>query len=102
MGAGYYMEWLWSELFLGHQEPCSVPSKAAPVSHAEAMDSLTQRFAESAERQLKQEKVTEGHARRLSVIGDISGGISGGVTDPVQSPLSGATQYKLVLTAVLA
>merc|ERR1712100_20004 len=31
--AGYYMEWLWSELFLGHQEPCAVPAKRAPVSH---------------------------------------------------------------------
>jgi len=111
--AGYYMEWLWSELFLGHQEACAVPSKVAPVSHAEAMDSLIQRFANSAERQLEQEKVKEGHARRLSVIGGISGisgisgGISGGVTattttTAVQGTLSGTVQHKLVLTALLA
>merc|ERR1719432_215635 len=61
--AGYYMEWLWSELFLGHQEPCTVPAKAAPVSHAQAMDSLIQRFAKSEERQLEEEKTKEGHAR---------------------------------------
>jgi len=107
--AGYYMEWLWSELFLGHQDACSVPRNVAPVSHAEAMDSLIQRFAMPTERQLHEEKLTEGHARRLPVIGgpSISGGISGGVTETttttaVQSTLSGAVQPKLVLTALLA
>jgi hypothetical protein len=41
---GYYMEWLWSELFLGHQKPCSMPVKVQPVTHADAMESLKQRF----------------------------------------------------------
>jgi hypothetical protein len=96
--AGYYMEWLWSELFLGHQEPCMVPTKVAPISHAEAMDNLAQRFPESLERQRV-------HARRLSVIGGVSGGISGGVTETTTAAnpeLSGAMQPALITTAVLA
>merc|ERR1712072_1506660 len=68
--AGYYMEWLWSELSLGHQEPCTVPVKRAPVSHAEAMASLAQRFQNAAERQLLDQ----------SISGGVSGGISGGVS----------------------
>merc|ERR1712054_652812 len=49
--AGYFMEWLWSELFLGHQEPCPVPTKLNAVSHREAMTSLVQRFPQSVQRQ---------------------------------------------------
>merc|ERR1719375_617727 len=72
--AGYFMEWLWSELFLGHQEPCSVPAKRAPVSHPEAMQSLTLRFPQSLDRH-------SNHARSLAGIsGGVSGGISGGVS----------------------
>lgn len=70
------MEWLWSELFLGHKEPCAVPVKVAPVSHPEAMQSLTDRFSGSVDKHL-------GSARRLSesgscVCGDVSGSISSG------------------------
>merc|ERR1719359_1726282 len=85
--AGYFMEWLWSELFLGHQEPCPVPSKVLPVSHIEAMNHLAQRFPQSVERQLSM-------GRGLSSIsgsgcvcggasGDISSSISGGISSAV-------------------
>merc|ERR1712216_950863 len=50
--AGYYMEWLWSELFLGHQEPCSLPARHAPVSHAHAMSKLIENFPSSVARHL--------------------------------------------------
>jgi hypothetical protein len=42
--SGYYMEWLWSELFLGHQETCSIPARGQLVTHAAAMDTLKERF----------------------------------------------------------
>jgi hypothetical protein len=119
--AGYYMEWLWSELFLGHQEPCSVPAKVAPVSHAEAMERLSQRFPRSVERQIGVAAFVAGKrsltslirsARRLATIsGDISGGISGGgnggdesttttsTTERVE--LSGTMQLKLMLVSLV-
>merc|ERR1712216_458286 len=65
--AGYYMEWLWSELFLGHQEPCSLPARHAPVSHAQAMSKLIENFPSSV-------------ARHLSTGGVSGSGISGGVS----------------------
>merc|ERR1719440_2554964 len=67
--AGYFMEWLWSELFLGHQEPCTVPDKLAVVSHAEAMQSLVLRFPQSMQKHF-------GVARSLSET-DGSGAASG-------------------------
>merc|ERR1712072_482913 len=67
--AGYYMEWLWSELFLGHQEPCSLPARHAPVSHAQAMSKLIENFPSSVARHLS----TGG----VSGSGGISGGVSG-------------------------
>lgn len=30
--SGYFMEWLWAELFLGHKQPCSTPAITDPVS----------------------------------------------------------------------
>lgn len=62
--AGYYMEWLWSELFQGHQESCSAPAKTVPVGAHEAMDALTHRFPDY--------RFPE-FVRRLS-----GGGVSGG------------------------
>merc|ERR1712007_93047 len=92
---GYFMEWLWSELFVGHQQQCSVPAKVAPVSHAEAMDSLVQRFPKSMKRQLSVVADTPNG----SISGGVSGGISGGVTTTsttgIPNSLSGATQHKL-------
>lgn len=85
-----------------------MPTKVAPVSHAQAMDSLTQRFAKSVGRQLEEEKLKEGDARRLAEIGGISGLISGVISGGVtvttttanadSNTLSGARQPKLVLT----
>jgi hypothetical protein len=49
--AGYFMEWLWSELFLGHQEPCAVPAKVPAVTHFVAMETINHRFPESVQRQ---------------------------------------------------
>jgi hypothetical protein len=80
--AGYFMEWLWAELFLGHQEPCTVPDKAMPIGHAEAMHSLTVRFPNSVERHVQS-------ARSLTATsvsgspGCICGGISGGISAPI-------------------
>merc|ERR1712054_446974 len=51
--AGYFMEWLWSELFLGHQEPCAVPERAVPISHADAMHSLAICFPNSVQRHVQ-------------------------------------------------
>jgi hypothetical protein len=49
--AGYFMEWLWSELFLGHQEPCVAPPKVPATTHFEAMETINHRFPESVARQ---------------------------------------------------
>jgi hypothetical protein len=38
--SGYFMEWLWSELFLGHNVECKVPQLSSPVSQAEAIKEL--------------------------------------------------------------
>jgi hypothetical protein len=61
--AGYFMEWFWSELFLGHRVPCTVPDKVTPISHSDAMRDLTQRFPKSVERQ---QVKYDGSARMLS------------------------------------
>jgi hypothetical protein len=80
--AGYFMEWLWSELFKGHQEPCSVPPKGVPVSHTDAMRTIAQRFPRSIERQLSDASSQTGSDVGLlgGVSGTISGGISGGTS----------------------
>jgi len=82
-------EWLWSELFLGHEEPCPVPVRAAPSSHADALGDLALRFPASVQRKLAQ---TESE-RFLT----ISGGISGAVAETtIASPISaGATSIAL-------
>jgi hypothetical protein len=80
--AGYFMEWLWSELFKGHQEPCSVPPTGVPVSHTDAMRTIAQRFPRSMERQLSGASSQTGSDVGIAggVSGTISGGISGGVS----------------------
>jgi hypothetical protein len=81
--AGYFMEWLWSELFLGPKQPCVIPEEVTPVSHAEAMQSLIAHFPNSVER--------HGHSTRSlqatvpsgvsgCLCGKVSGGISGGIS----------------------
>jgi hypothetical protein len=100
--AGYFMEWLWSELFLGHQEPCPVPSKVLPVSHTEAMNYLAQRFPLSVERQLRSARAlssTSGSGcvckddissgTSSSVSSSISGGFSGSISGSISSGISG-------------
>lgn len=87
--AGYYMEWLWAELFLGHQQPCTVPAKVAPVSHADAMNSLTLRFPMSVERHLSQQFTCDCVGISGGVSGEISGGISGGVSGGISGGVSG-------------
>jgi hypothetical protein len=74
--AGYFMEWLWSELFKGHQEPCSVPPTGVPVSHTDAMRTIAQRFPRSMERQLSDASSQTGSD--VGILGGVSGTISGG------------------------
>merc|ERR1711862_639049 len=94
--AGYFMEWLWSELLVGHEQRCSAPAKVAPVSHAEAMDRLVQHFPKSMKRQLSAIVDTPN--------GSISGVISGGVppisTTGTPNSLSGATQHTIALASL--
>merc|ERR1711939_351099 len=88
--AGYFMEWLWSELFLGHEEPCPVPAKLDAVSHRDAMTSLIQRFPLSVQRQLSSAHSLGGTSASgadctcaetsASTSGGISSGISGGIS----------------------
>jgi len=97
--AGYFMEWFWSELFLGHQEPCRVPAHIQPVSHSEALDALANRFTTSVHRIL--ERRAEGVSGDLldvsGISGDVSGvsggisggGISGGVSGGISGDVSG-------------
>merc|ERR1711939_240844 len=75
--AGYFMEWLWSELFLGHEEPCPVPSRHAAVSHKHAMANLIQRFPISVQRQLSTQVLAGGAP---CVCGGVSGGVSGSIS----------------------
>eukprot|EP00441_Pelagodinium_beii_P041113 CAMPEP_0197635060 /NCGR_PEP_ID=MMETSP1338-20131121/10980_1 /TAXON_ID=43686 ORGANISM="Pelagodinium beii, Strain RCC1491" /NCGR_SAMPLE_ID=MMETSP1338 /ASSEMBLY_ACC=CAM_ASM_000754 /LENGTH=903 /DNA_ID=CAMNT_0043207039 /DNA_START=66 /DNA_END=2778 /DNA_ORIENTATION=- len=72
--AGYFMEWFWSDLFLGHQEPCRVPAHTTPISHAEALDILAKRFPSSVQKYW----------------GDVSGGMSGDLSD-ISGAVSGGT-----------
>merc|ERR1719201_2874600 len=95
--AGYYMEWLWSELFVGHQQHCAIPAKLSPVSHADAMRALIQRFPGSVERHLSGRVLTESSTSPSSsgctcegVSGGVSGGISGGVSDGISGAISGS------------
>merc|ERR1712232_240339 len=109
--AGYFMEWLWSELFLGHQEPCPLPPMLAAVSHTEAMNSLIQRFPHSVQRQLSTARNLQGtgisgavsgsncicvdNAGGISsgissgISGDVSGGVSGGISSGISGGISG-------------
>jgi len=87
--AGYFMEWLWSELFLGHEQPCSLPDKHIPVSHAQAMDSLTQRFPKSVERYLSSARMLSEAGISGGVSGGISGGVSGGISGGISGGVSG-------------
>merc|ERR1711977_283231 len=85
--AGYYMEWLWSELFLGHKQPCQVPTNLAPVSHSDAMHMLTLRFPHSVERHLSSHRMLS--ASSGCTCGGVSGGISGGVSGGISGGISG-------------
>merc|ERR1712139_256506 len=89
--AGYFMEWLWSELFLGRQEPCPVPPMLTAVSHTEAMTNLVQRFPSSMQRQLSIARSLAGTAD--CICANISGGtgISGSVSGSISSGISGST-----------
>jgi len=80
--SGYFMEWMWSELFQGHQELCPMPPKTATISHPMAMDELAQRFPEAVKKHFVDLRLAQAEASRslqASVSGGISGGISGGV-----------------------
>merc|ERR1719181_2263646 len=95
--AGYFMEWLWSELFLGHQEPCAVPTESLPVTHAEAMNTLVERFPQSVQRQLSLVSTGcicpgasgDGSGVLGSISSGVSGGISGGFSGGISSGVSG-------------
>merc|ERR1719454_2708661 len=101
--AGYFMEWLWSELFLGHQEACPLPPMLTAVTHTEAMNSLIQRFPHSVQRQLSTARNLQGTGISGAVSGSncicvdntgsissgISGGISGGISAGISSGISG-------------
>merc|ERR1712032_322904 len=89
--AGYYMEWLWSELFLGHQEPCSLPARHAPVSHAQAMSKLIENFPSSVARHLSTGGVSGSGGISGGISSGISGGISGGVSGGISGGVSGST-----------
>merc|ERR1712224_626038 len=88
--AGYYMEWLWSELFLGHQEPCSLPARHAPVSHAQAMSKLIENFPSSVARHLSTGGVSGSGGISGGISSGISGGISGGVSGGISGGVSGS------------
>merc|ERR1719240_1993627 len=54
--AGYYMEWMWSELFNGHLETCDLPApleaSQSAASHQDAMDRVMYRYAKGTNGQL--------------------------------------------------
>jgi len=71
--AGYYMEWLWSELFLGHKTMCVLPANMErPVSHSDALDVSAKRFPQSS---------VQGEIDRKLL------GISGSTLAPTASPV---------------
>ncbi|CAE8635223.1 unnamed protein product [Polarella glacialis] len=78
--SGYFMEWMWSELFQGHQELCPLPPKMAAISHPMAMDELAQRFPEAVKRHYASIELAQAQtAVRRSLQSGVFGGISGGV-----------------------
>ncbi|CAE8707562.1 unnamed protein product [Polarella glacialis] len=56
--SGFFMEWMWSELFLGHKEPCNMGN-------------------------IKSMRVALKHGWRRLHHGGVSGGVSGGISDGV-------------------
>jgi len=87
--AGYFMEWFWSELFVGHEQPCPLPAKHIPVTHAQAMDTLTLRFPKSVEKYFSSARMLSETGISGGVSGGVSGGISGGVSGGVPGGISG-------------
>ncbi|CAE8667806.1 unnamed protein product [Polarella glacialis] len=92
--SGYFMGWMWSELFQGHQELCPMPPKMAAISHPMAMDELAQRFPEAVKRHyasiaLAQAQTAVRRSLQSGVSGGISGGVSGGVSEGVSGGVSG-------------
>jgi len=72
--SGYFMEWMWSELFLGRQEPCTIPPRATAISHAMALDELARRYPEEVKR-YHAKMAADTVARRMP---SVSTGVSGG------------------------
>jgi hypothetical protein len=99
--AGYFMEWMWSELFLGHQEPCTTPAlpKAGAISHDKALAELANRYA-----LIVKQQPAAARFLQTSVSGGISGGISGGTTAAPSASTDGAhgQQVGLAVLALLA
>jgi hypothetical protein len=42
--SGYFMEWLWSALFLGNETHCKLPKRTVAISHAGALNKLMTRY----------------------------------------------------------
>jgi hypothetical protein len=72
--SGYFMEWLWSELFLGSEAQCELPKRTVTKSHSDAMDNLMTRYRKG----LNGHRPAVRFVRNLGISG-ISG-ISGGPT----------------------
>jgi hypothetical protein len=94
--AGYFMEWMWSELFLGHQERCQTPAhpEAGAMSHQKALMELAKRYQQQSK-----------HVKRFlqaSPSGDISGSISGSTTDQPAPDAANGQQVGFALLAALA
>ncbi|CAE8592542.1 unnamed protein product [Polarella glacialis] len=58
------MEWMWNELFLGHQDLCPLSPRTAAIGHSMAMDELAQRFPEAVKKQYGNLGLAQTAARR--------------------------------------
>ncbi|CAE8699409.1 unnamed protein product [Polarella glacialis] len=92
------MEWMWSELFQGHQEFCPMPPKTAALSHPMAIDELAQRFPEAVKKHFVNLGLSQTAAVRSLQAGvsggnsvGVSGGVSGGISTTASPTASNTT-----------
>jgi len=82
--SGYYMEWMWADLFLGAgRAPCNAPTHGTAVSHPEMMEAVLRHF----------DLQTSSRSLSSGTSGISSGSISGGSTGISGGSIGRAYKY---------
>jgi hypothetical protein len=89
--SGYFMEWLWSELFLGSETHCELPQRKLTTSHADAMNNLITRYRKGLNSYRPTSTVRWVRSLAISGISGISGDTTASTGGSSQGQTAGAT-----------